>query len=111
MTSNNQVRFAVNCGRVLLALALLTLTGAWATQVAEQPIWGMSQQHFFNDSISRVVNVNGCMGDSGRRVAHFGNEPAALLQRFHRPVAFGYRRVLGRALSRKGYLRTIREVA
>lgn len=52
MTSNNKVRFAVNCGRVLLALALLTLTGAWATQVAEQPILGMSQQHFFNDSIA-----------------------------------------------------------
>ena len=38
-------------GRFFGLLALLALLGAWITQVTGQPLFGMSQQHLFNDAI------------------------------------------------------------
>lgn len=39
-------------GRLLLALAFLSLCFAWITQVTGRPFFGASQQHLFNDSMA-----------------------------------------------------------
>ncbi len=51
MNNSKAARFAVYVGRILFTLALLALIGAWITQLTGQPLFGMSQQHFFNDAI------------------------------------------------------------
>jgi len=38
-------------GRAWGWLALAALIGAWTTQLRQQPLFGMSQQHLFNDAI------------------------------------------------------------
>lgn len=38
-------------GRVFGGLGLLALIGAWITQLTQEPLFGMSQQHLFNDAI------------------------------------------------------------
>ncbi len=50
----NNVRAAslvIAAGRVFGALAFLALLGAWITQLTARPLFGMSQQHLFNDAI------------------------------------------------------------
>lgn len=44
-------RVAIGLGRLCGLLALLALVGAWVTQLTGGPVFGMSQQHFFNDAI------------------------------------------------------------
>ena len=50
MNANPSARLAVFVGRLLLALALVALVGAWATQLMGSPLLGMSQQHLFSDA-------------------------------------------------------------
>ena len=50
-------------GRLLLALAFLSLCSAWVTEVTGRPLWGMSQQHLFNDSMSlSLIGIGSLMG-------------------------------------------------
>jgi len=42
---------AVYLGRFCGLLATLALIGAWITQWTGNPLFGMSQQHLFNDAI------------------------------------------------------------
>ncbi len=44
-------KIAINFGRFSGLLAVLALVGAWITQLTGGPIFGMSQQHLFNDAI------------------------------------------------------------
>lgn len=45
----------VYLGRVFLALAFLALLGAWLTQLTGQTLFGMTQQHLFNDTIALAL--------------------------------------------------------
>lgn len=36
-------------GRVFLALAGLALAAAWASELTRAPVFGLSQQHLYND--------------------------------------------------------------
>ena len=38
-------------GRIWGWLGLLALIGAWISQLTGQPLFGMSQEHLFNDAI------------------------------------------------------------
>lgn len=55
MDSSTTTRRAVYFARVLIALALATLLGAWITQVTGTPLFGMTQQHLFNDTIALAL--------------------------------------------------------
>ena len=44
-------KLAVYLGRFCGLLAFLSLVGAWITQLTGAPLFGMSQQHLFNDAI------------------------------------------------------------
>lgn len=45
-------KFFIWVGRLIVTLAFLTLIGAWITQGTGEPLWGMDQQHLYNDSMS-----------------------------------------------------------
>lgn len=51
MDPTRAARIAVYIGRILFTLALLALLGAWITQLNGMPLFGMSQQHLFNDAM------------------------------------------------------------
>lgn len=51
MNAITLARLAVYIGRIFFTLALLALVGAWATQVTDGRVFGMSQQHLFNDAM------------------------------------------------------------
>ena len=51
MNATTAARIAVTIGRILFTLALLALLGAWITQLTGGPLFGMSQQHLFNDAM------------------------------------------------------------
>lgn len=42
---------AIGLGRLALTVSFLSLLGAWFTQVSGSLLFGMSQQHLFNDAI------------------------------------------------------------
>lgn len=44
-------KLAINGGRLCGLLAVLALIGAWITEVTGRPLFGLSQQHLFNDAI------------------------------------------------------------
>lgn len=44
-------KIAISLGRLCGLLAFLALIGAWITQLTGGPLFGMSQQHLFNDAI------------------------------------------------------------
>ena len=48
-------RGTVYFARVLLGLAFLALVGAWITQLTGEALFGMSQQHLFNDALALAV--------------------------------------------------------
>jgi hypothetical protein len=50
MNTTTAARLAVYIGRILFTLALLALLGAWITQLTGATLFGMSQQHLFNDA-------------------------------------------------------------
>ncbi len=50
MNATTAARIAVIIGRILLTLALLALLGAWITQLTGTTLFGMSQEHLFNDA-------------------------------------------------------------
>lgn len=41
----------VSLARVLLTLAFFALLGAWTTQLTGNAIFGLTQQHLYNDAI------------------------------------------------------------
>lgn len=47
----SMTKIAINLGRFCGLLAFLALVGAWITQLTGGPLFGMSQQHLFNDAI------------------------------------------------------------
>jgi len=51
-TTVNGARIAIAIGRVLIALAVLALLGAWLTELTDGEILGLSQQHLFLDAIA-----------------------------------------------------------
>ena len=51
MDSRKATPFIVYLGRVFFALAFGSLLGAWLTQLTGGTLFGMSQQHLFNDAI------------------------------------------------------------
>lgn len=50
MSTTSGARITVYIGRVLLTLAFLALLGAWVTQLTGGTLFGMGQQHLFNDA-------------------------------------------------------------
>lgn len=42
---------AIYLGRIFGVLALLSLIGAWITELTGGELFGLSQQHLFNDAI------------------------------------------------------------
>ena len=44
-------KIAVNIGRFCGLLAVLALVGTWMTQLTGGTLFGMNQQHLFNDAI------------------------------------------------------------
>lgn len=44
-------KIAVYLGRLFGLLAFLALLGAWITQLTGRPLFGMNQQHLFNDAM------------------------------------------------------------
>lgn len=51
MDNTKAGRFTVYIGRIFLTLAFLALIAAWITQLTGSALFGMSQQHLFNDAI------------------------------------------------------------
>lgn len=51
----NLARTTAIVGRGWGWLGLLALIGAWMTQLTQQPLFGMTQQHLFNDAIVMVL--------------------------------------------------------
>lgn len=51
MNAITLARLAVYIGRIFFTLALLALIGAWITQLNNDRVFGMTQQHLFNDAI------------------------------------------------------------
>lgn len=51
MNTITAAQIAVYIGRVFFTLALLALIGAWITQLNDGRLFGMSQQHLFNDAM------------------------------------------------------------
>ncbi len=47
----NKPKWAAAVGRFFGPLAFLALLGAWTTQLTGRPLFGMSQEHLFNDAI------------------------------------------------------------
>ena len=45
-------RFSIYVGRIFLTLAFLALIQAWVTQATGGTVFGMNQQHLFNDAIA-----------------------------------------------------------
>ena len=50
-TTAKATPFFVYLGRIFFVLATLALLGAWLTQLSGGTLFGMSQQHLFNDAI------------------------------------------------------------
>ena len=50
-TTAKATPFFVYLGRIFFVLATLALLGAWLTQLTGGTLFGMSQQHLFNDAI------------------------------------------------------------
>ena len=48
-------RLSVIVARILLTLALLSLIGAWLTTWTSGTVFGMSQQHLFNDTFALAL--------------------------------------------------------
>ena len=51
MNPSTLARLAVYIGRIFFTLALLALIGAWITELNNDRIFGMTQQHLFNDAM------------------------------------------------------------
>lgn len=54
MDTKKATPFFVNLGRIFFVLAFLALLGAWLTQLtggSGGTLFGMSQQHLFNDAV------------------------------------------------------------
>ena len=51
MDNKKATPIMVNLGRIFFVLAVLSLLGAWLTQLTGGTLLGMNQQHFFNDAI------------------------------------------------------------
>lgn len=50
-SSAKATSFFIYLGRVLLGLSALAFLGAWFTQLTGGDVFGMTQQHLFNDAI------------------------------------------------------------
>lgn len=48
---NKKARFFFVLGRIFLALAILALIAAWTCSMTAGLMFGMGEQHFFNDAI------------------------------------------------------------
>ena len=51
MKAMTLARLAVYIGRIFFTLALLALIGAWITQLNNDRVFGMTQQHLFYDAM------------------------------------------------------------
>ncbi len=51
MDNKKATPIMVYLGRIFFFLAVLSLMGAWFTQVTGATLLGMNQQHLFNDAI------------------------------------------------------------
>lgn len=58
------IKFHIVVGRFCGLLAFLALLGAWITQVTGGTLFGMSQQHLFNDAIVLALFAIGGLLDS-----------------------------------------------
>jgi hypothetical protein len=65
MAENDMTRAArfVWLGRLFGLLAFLALLGAWISPLTGGTLWGMSQQHLFNDAIVLSLFSIGCLVD------------------------------------------------
>lgn len=59
-----KAKFFVKAGRVLLSLAFLSLLGVWWTQLTGDTLFGLTQQHLFNDAIALSLLGIGSLVDS-----------------------------------------------
>jgi hypothetical protein len=50
MSTTSGARVTVYTGGVLLTLAFLALPGAWVTRLTGGTLFGLGQQHLFNDA-------------------------------------------------------------
>lgn len=64
MEAPARVTLFAYAGRLLLTLALLTLLGAWMTQLTDGSFLGLSQQHLYNDAMALALLGIGSLLDS-----------------------------------------------
>lgn len=53
--TSTAARFSIYVGRIFLTLAFLALIQAWIAQATGGTIFGLSQQHLFNDAIALAL--------------------------------------------------------
>lgn len=55
MDSTTTARPAIYLATVFIGLAFLALIGAWISQLRDGALFGMSQQHLFNDATALAL--------------------------------------------------------
>lgn len=50
--------FFIAAGRTSLARRCLACSGAWVTQLSGGPLFGLSQQHLFNDATVALIGIS-----------------------------------------------------
>jgi hypothetical protein len=63
-TNTTRAWFFTNVGRLFAVLAFLALLCAWLTQLTGGPLFGMSQQHLFNDTMALALLSIVCLLDA-----------------------------------------------
>ena len=62
-TDTKRAQYFTMVGRIFAVLAFLALLGAWLTQLTGGPLFGMSQQHLFNDVMALALLSVVCLLD------------------------------------------------
>lgn len=63
-TNTTHAQFFTKVGRLFAVLAFLALLGAWLTQLTGGTLFGVSQQHAFNDAIVLALLSIVCLLDA-----------------------------------------------
>ena len=82
-TAARLARLSIIIARLLLTLALFALIGAWVTQLTGAALFGLSQQHLFNDAIALSLLGIGAFLDAlwhGERKPVRDTSPLAIIR-------------------------------
>lgn len=63
-SSRTKLLWFMSIGRVLLLMSFVALVSAWASELFDRPVFGLTQQHLFFDAIALAVLGIGCLLDS-----------------------------------------------